>query len=373
MLLELGKSMKFLNYLLVSLFILIYSDPNFSRLSAKELPSSVQLTIDTIHGSLTITDPLVIELIQSPAMQRLKKIRQYGSNDYIIPTPKPYSRYEHCLGVYFILNKVGVSRQEQIAGLLHDVSHTVFSHATDLLFLNSFLKGSYQDIIHRTFLLRFGLAEILTRYGLTVDDVLPDRPEFRALEQKKPALCADRIEYNIFAGYMDHGWTLADIQEIHAALRFDGQDWYFDSAEIARKFAEVPLYQTTHRWGGPENYCICRWTSNALERAMTLGLITKEDILFNITDDKMWERLISADDEVIQQNLKKILNIKKEMVVADADNYDQHVKSKFSGVDPLVKTSAGLKPLTEIDAEFKAKYLKTKTIMEKGWYLKWRQ
>lgn len=97
-------------------------------------PSVQPLTFETIHGSLVVDDPLAIELIQSPAMQRLKNIFQYGVNEFITPSRYPYTRFDHCLCVYQLLKMHNASRKEQIAGLLHDVSHTVFSHVSDMLF-----------------------------------------------------------------------------------------------------------------------------------------------------------------------------------------------------------------------------------------------
>ena len=41
--------------------------------------------------------------------------------------------FEHSLGVYLLLRRLGADRREQVAGLLHDISHTAFSHAVDFL------------------------------------------------------------------------------------------------------------------------------------------------------------------------------------------------------------------------------------------------
>ena len=36
------------------------------------------LTINTIYGNFKVTEPVLIELFNSPAMKRIKHIRQYG-------------------------------------------------------------------------------------------------------------------------------------------------------------------------------------------------------------------------------------------------------------------------------------------------------
>src|SRR5690554_3955482 len=91
----------------------------------KERKSAPQvLHLKTLYGDITITEPVLIELLQDPAMQRLKEIRQYGSNYYTIKK-QDYNRFDHSVGVFALLRIYGASLHEPIAGLLHDVSHTV--------------------------------------------------------------------------------------------------------------------------------------------------------------------------------------------------------------------------------------------------------
>lgn len=63
-------------------------------------------------------------------MQRLKGISQFRIPDKYYFKDN-YSRFEHSIGVMVLLGKLGASQEEQIAGLLHDVSHKAFSHVYD--------------------------------------------------------------------------------------------------------------------------------------------------------------------------------------------------------------------------------------------------
>ena len=327
--------------------------------------------VDTIHGQLLIDDPLIIELITSPAMQRLKYIRQYGSNDYVIQHSCPYNRFEHSLGVFYILRVHGVTRNEQIAGLLHDISHTVFSHATDPLFMGSSSHEAYQDSIHEEFLKQYGIEDILTKYGLEVEDVLHKNEQFRALEQPLPALCADRLEYNLFAGLMDGLLTKEELKDLHKQLNFDGQNWYFTTIEAAKKFSTIPLYESVTYWQSPESMLINNWTSEILKKAWDIGFINADDIHFTITDDIMWERLLRCDDIFIQNCIAKILNCKNCFYQSTPQDYDIVLKGKFRGIDPLVLTANGdYNALSTLDSEFKSNYEKVKAVMEQGWYIK---
>ncbi len=74
----------------------------------------------------------------------------------------------------------GASLDEQIAGLLHDVSHTVFSHVGDFVFNFESKKDAYQDSCHEWFLKKYGIEEILSKHGFTVDQVLHKSGKFLA-------------------------------------------------------------------------------------------------------------------------------------------------------------------------------------------------
>ena len=90
-------------------------------------------TINTIYGKFVITEPILIDLLASKAMQRLKKVHQFGISHYV-QKGSDYTRYDHSVGVFALLRRYNQSLPEQISGLLHDVSHTIFSHVADYLF-----------------------------------------------------------------------------------------------------------------------------------------------------------------------------------------------------------------------------------------------
>ena len=107
--------------------------------------------IDTFYGPLEVDEPVLLELIESPAFQRLKGIHQYGVS-YYTTHKEEYTRYEHSLEVFAILRINNCSLEEQISGLLHDISHTVFSHIGDWVFGKAHQEKDYQNSIHSVYL-----------------------------------------------------------------------------------------------------------------------------------------------------------------------------------------------------------------------------
>lgn len=325
------------------------------------------LTVSTIHGSVTVTDPLIIELIESPAMQRLKGLHQYGTRDIVFPHRIAYDRYIHSCGVFYLLYAHGASREEQVAGLLHDISHTVFSHATDPLFMGSHTRGAYQDTIHEQFLAQHGIADILEQYGLHVADISPKNPLFARLEQPAPALCADRIEYNLYSAYMDNLLSMPELDAIRHNLHFNGTDWYFDTHESAKKFALIPLHDTLFMWGSPVSILIDTWVSQLLKRALDLNIINHNDIAYG-TDDALWHLLISHPDIIMQTFVAQIYHPHTFFSWCHlSDATATRLYMKFSGVDPLVMTEHGLILLSEMDPEFKSEFDTVKTLVREGY------
>src|ERR1035437_4848360 len=129
---------------------------------------------DRVWGKVNITDPLVLQIINAPEMQRLKDINQAGC-----PLPfvnnAHFARFEHCLGVYLLLSNYHAGKKECLAGLIHDVSHGVFSHALDYVSaIGSDKEQSHQDNVHPDYVRKSSINAILKKAGINVDFLLDD-------------------------------------------------------------------------------------------------------------------------------------------------------------------------------------------------------
>lgn len=58
--------------------------------------------IDRVYGSFEITEPVILELINSSTLQRLNEIDQAGYQEPYFPGTA-HSRFEHSVGVYLLL------------------------------------------------------------------------------------------------------------------------------------------------------------------------------------------------------------------------------------------------------------------------------
>ncbi len=326
------------------------------------------LHLETLYGAFTIEEPVIIELINSSAMQRLKEIHQYGVVHYV-KKPQTYNRYEHSLGVFALLRRYGAPLEEQIAGLLHDVSHTVFSHVGDLVFDHKSDKQSYQDDIHEWFLDRTGTTDILREHGYPAVCSQNNKKQYRALEQDLPDLCADRIEYNLMGGLEEDVINEEDVNVILDDLYCQDSQWFFKHIEPAKKLAYISLYLTEHVFAAHWDRFIYYNTAHALKRAIAIDALTYDDINFSI-DDKIWHLLCINDDPIIKSYISTVINHKDRYYLSDPNEYDMHLVSKFRGVDPLVQTEVGFKRLTDLDDAFTREYNRVKELATQGWYIK---
>lgn len=130
-----------------------------------------KLVIITLYGTCIIDraqEPIFFDLLESPALERLKKINQLGIYDKYSHHAN-FNRFDHSIGVWFLIRKAGGTLQEQVAGLLHDVSHTAFSHVGAYCFVTDYKQmDAYQDDEHEQYLYDSGIVDILKKHGLTI-------------------------------------------------------------------------------------------------------------------------------------------------------------------------------------------------------------
>lgn len=103
---------------------------------------------DAIHNYIYVDQPLILALIDTPEMQRLKRIKQLGGVHQVYQSAE-HSRFTHSLGVYHVVLKMindtilkdVLSDYDKLtvmcAALLHDIGHGPFSHCFEEVFKSS--------------------------------------------------------------------------------------------------------------------------------------------------------------------------------------------------------------------------------------------
>ncbi|MBT3303391.1 MAG: HD domain-containing protein [Bacteroidetes bacterium] len=103
----------------------------------------IKILNDAVAGFISLSDPLLLDIIDHPNFQRLRRIKQLGLTELVF-SGATHTRFQHTLGAFQLLSEtleilklkgVEISAKEQqavlIAILLHDIGHGPFSHALE--------------------------------------------------------------------------------------------------------------------------------------------------------------------------------------------------------------------------------------------------
>jgi HD superfamily phosphohydrolase/8-oxo-dGTP pyrophosphatase MutT (NUDIX family) len=295
---------------------------------------------DPVYGKEEITEPVLLALINSPSVQRLKSLFQYGMPDEYYHK-KSFSRYEHSIGVMVLLRRLNACLEEQIAGLLHDVSHTAFSHVIDWVFGDP-SKEDFQDLRHLECILHSEIASILENYGYDAREIAT-LSRFQLLDREIPHLCADRVDYCLRELHNES----FGVDFFTSSLLNYEHTLCFKNIKVAESFASEFLRLQHEHWAGKQSRCRYFILSNILKRALALNVIRVED--FYSTDREILQKLLGSPDSFIKEHLTLL---KEGLIVKEVSEGGILLKKKFRYVDPEVLTEQGIKPLSELSEEF---------------------
>ncbi|ASP28742.1 HD superfamily phosphohydrolase [Spiroplasma corruscae] len=114
---------------------------------------------DNVHGEINIKEDFIIELIETKAFQRLRRIVQLGGGQYVFPSAS-HTRFSHSIGTYHVVCKFlenenltqGLNKKDfpvvKAASLLHDIGHGPFSHSFEKVISINHEKYSVKIILN---------------------------------------------------------------------------------------------------------------------------------------------------------------------------------------------------------------------------------
>ncbi|MBU0619110.1 HD domain-containing protein [Patescibacteria group bacterium] len=299
---------------------------------------------DRIYGQIKITEPVVLELIDSSALQRLKGVDQCG---YYEPyaSGTAHSRFEHSLGVFILLKKFGADLKEQLAGLIHDVSHGAFSHCIDYaLDEGSPKKHDHQDNIFAEFVKQTIIPAILAKYGFKVDYIL-NEANFPLKERDLPDLCADRIDYSLRTALIFGEVEKKLINGLVDNLSVENKHWVFKDFNQAKAYGQLFLRLNRQHYAGFTSALMFQTVGDFLRYALQRNYIEASDLY---TTDK--QLLIKAkawlkSDKKLSLLWERMNNRIK--AVHDPKDFDVQVFCKSRIIDPLFKQGKQTQRLSE--------------------------
>ena len=258
---------------------------------------------DPLHGAITLdhrdaVESLLIELIDTPAFQRLRRIRQLGPASLTFHGAET-SRFTHSLGVLAVARR-GFDRLAArhpslaphratvlVAALLHDIGHGPFSHTAEEVF-GSRHEAWTQRILLESDPVMSRLQQFDPALADQVVQVYRHRHPLPLVWQLVSSqLDCDRIDYLLRDSYFTGvSYGHLDLDRILLALDYDP-----DSQElvVARKglaaiehYLVVRYFMYGQIYNHPKNLAATWGLEQAIRRArdlLTLGQLSADDTM----------------------------------------------------------------------------------------------
>ena len=290
---------------------------------------------DPIYGKIKF-DRFLERIIVTKPMQRLKNIHQGGAMFLAYPNIKT-SRFEHSLGVCYLIKVLGGNEREQIAGLLHDISHTAFSHVVDYAIENK------DEDFHEHYKLRFlneeDLLKVLHSLELEPKDFVEDK-HFTLLEAEHPFLCADRIDYTLRDLIVWGKISQQEAQQFIKSLCLVKEKIVVKSVFWGQWFKENYQYLNDCFFQDSKNMAANSLLSQLLKKALSSNVITMEDFF--------------RDDRYIIDKLNSCSRFKNSFKAIarqiETEKYrPNNISLKKRFVDPLVLENGRVAQLSYFD------------------------
>ena len=157
---------------------------------------------DPIYGFIKLDNGIILDLIDHPYFQRLRKISQLGLS-YLVYPGANHSRFQHAIGCMFLMNKAIIqlknkghiittkeSEALKIAILLHDIGHGPFSHALE----NSIAANISHENLSSLFMQRLN-DQFDGKLSLAIDIFKNKHPKQFLHQLVSSQLDMDRLDY----------------------------------------------------------------------------------------------------------------------------------------------------------------------------------
>lgn len=278
--------------------------------------------IDELYGKYYVND-IIFEIIESSIFKRLKNIHQSGGG-YLVNELWNVTRYEHSVGTMILSLKFGRNIEEHIKSLLHDISHSAFSHVIDYILKNN--NEDYHEIIQKDFLKNKELTNIFKKHNLNLDTIMSTN--YNLLDTDLSDLSFDRIDYTFRDLFRQKLVTKDDINFLLNHIIIHKNILCFNSIEAGKRFKELYFKETTEYFNNPLNKYINTMLSDLLSKALQEKIIELKD--FNFTEEIILEKIKNSR---YKEELKNIVN-KKYFDSFLQSNRKIEVKPRY--VDPYI-------------------------------------
>jgi hypothetical protein len=206
-------------------------------------------------------DDVFFDLLDTDLVRRTLGVEQLSldSATATMPGTANFSRWEHMWGsvafVRTLISDTDIDPHDrlvlQLRTFLSDLGHTAYSHVGDWLSQGNGGPENQHDQDLSKLLENSGIANILKKYDIEINDVVPEEPE-DWIECPAPDLCVDRVDY---ASREIQRWFGMNLEAHRAwqtgSFSIEGDKLVMKDRRMAKVFGKASLLLATEHWSEP--------------------------------------------------------------------------------------------------------------------------
>jgi len=311
---------------------------------------------DIIWEDIEASDKKVLRIINHKSFQRLKKIWISGFG-YLFDLKRNSTRFEHSIGVWKLLKEFGASEKECIAGLIHDISHTAFSHLSTYAIQGKYKGKEWHELQKEKFMKESGLFELLEELGFDPYFLIEEK-NFPLLENSLPDICADRIDYTLRDSLHLQILNFQEVKKVLSGLGIKDKSFVFLNKESAFIYSFAFYLLNLQHYGSALEAHFNKHFGEIIKIAIEKGILSDSDWFSD--DEKVFLKLKNSGDKEVLSRIKKYN--RKLVVFEDFEKPKEIIPKKIRIVDPKVLIDGKLKRLSKVDevySQILSKYKET--------------
>ena len=263
---------------------------------------SFEVVRDPLWNNIRL-EPEALAVIDTPAFQRLRYVRQLG-HAFLVYPGATHTRFEHALGAYHLAGRATPDRMVRLAALLHDIGHYPFSHALEEAGL------PHHEMLAARHLSTSPLAAALE----TLD--VPPEPLLELIQGKSTSPLAPLISGSIDVDKLDYlsrdakmcgvPYGVIDVDRLLTSLTISAEGVQLHPKGFAALesllFAKYQMYRNVY-WHHAVRSATAMF-KRLVRRAIAARQVTPDDIAV-ATDDGLSHELLQRDQTGLARALRE--------------------------------------------------------------------
>ena len=254
--------------------------------------------------------------LEVPSLKRIKEVGYFCGMDYaskeIYDFKEYVTRFDHSLTTALLTYKITKNKTYSLAALFHDVGSPCFSHVID--YMNKDYKNQESTEEYNEKIIRNDkkLKKLLKEDNIDIEDII-DFKKYTIVDNKRPKLCADRLDGIILTGAfwtkeIDKDLIKEILDSIEVYSNEDMEDEIgFNNKEIYDKIMIINENIDIFCHSKEDNYMM--------------------ELLASITKEAIDEGIIEYDDlySIGEKEILNLISLKGSTILANKMNKFYHV------------------------------------------------